>query len=360
MKTRIISLLLALCFSVVMPLFAQESVTVPSVVGLNVPQAAAELNRAGLRLGTQNAVAWDGASDLSVNTVSTQAIAAGSSATPGSVIDVEVLRSPNIAISYDDNDLIAINLTADSINITGLTFSAIGGTTASFAASRWAGTLDAGDCGQIWSISRNAPKDVEGCDSTHWLTTNKPQEHFWTAVNGVVSFSILDNSLERAICDAAPPSSQNQPLRCEAYIAGSDASTEVTPYIYYAYTTQTFAVINHSPDKWMPTGPTTILNYNPAIANPRAPVDVSDPKLYKDQTLVADIARLAPGQCLLLTSDSPTAAPPESCDLIAHRNLTSSVAFWLANFRIDSATDDDMRQCPAAVPDKTTICVLPR
>jgi hypothetical protein len=37
MKIRFISLLLALCFSVVVPLFAQESVTVPSVVGLNVP-----------------------------------------------------------------------------------------------------------------------------------------------------------------------------------------------------------------------------------------------------------------------------------------------------------------------------------
>lgn len=360
MKTKIVNLLLALCFSVVTPLFAQESVTVPNVVGLNVPRAAAELNRAGLRLGTQNAVAWDSMSGLSVNTVSIQAVAAGSPATPGSEIDVEVLRYPNIAISYDDNDLTAINLIADSINITGLTFSAIEGTTASFAASRWAGTLDAGDCGQIWSISRNAPKDVEGCASTHWLTTNKPQEHFWTAGNGVVRFSILDNGIERVVCAGAPSSSQNQPLRCEAYITGNDASSDVTPYIYYAYTPQSFAVINHSPDKWMPTGQTTIMNYNPAIANPGAPVDVSDPKLYKDQTIVADLARLAPGQCLLLTSDSPTPVLPESCDLIAHRELTSSVAFWLANFQIDSASDDEVRQCPAAVPDKTTICVMPR
>jgi hypothetical protein len=360
MKTRFIGLLLLAYLILVMPLFAQDTVIIPNVIGLNVPQAAAELNRAGLRLGSQSVMGWDAASSLSPNTISFQSIAAGSSIEAGATIDVTVLRSPNIALVYDDNDLTVINLTTATLNINGLAFTAVEGATASFAASRWAGTLNPSECSQIWSVSRNGPKDVAGCESTHWLTTNNSQEHFWTAVNGVVRFRIMDNGVERAGCDAAPSGSQDQPLRCEAYIAGSNESSEVTSYVYFAYTMQAFAVINRSPDKWMLTEQTTILNHNPGISIPNATVLVGDPTFFGNPSIVADITRLAPGQCLFLTSDNINAAQPEPCDMIARLDLTSSVAFWLANFQIDSAADDEQHQCPAAVSNATTICVMPR
>ncbi|HEX2908558.1 MAG TPA: hypothetical protein VHO69_16925, partial [Phototrophicaceae bacterium] len=85
-----------------------------------------------------------------------------------------------------------------------------------------------------------------------------------------------------------------------------------------------------------------------------------DPSLFGNPATAADLTQLAPHQCLLLTSDNSNAAPPEPCDVIAQLDLTSTVAFWLADFQIDSAADDEQRQCPAAVADKTTICVMPR
>lgn len=360
MKTGVIGLLLLVCLMLVMPISAQETVIVPNLIGLNVPQAAAELNRVGLRLGTQSVTGWNENAGVSPNTISNQSLIAGSSIASGTAVDVTVLRSPNVAFLYDDNDFTVINLTADTIPIDRLVFTAVEGTSASFVASQWAGTLGTAECGQIWSVSRNGPKDVEGCESTYWLTTNNVQEHFWTAVNGVTRFSIIDNGVERTVCDAAPTGSQDQPLRCEAYIAGSVASNEVTPYIYFAYTTQAFALINRSPDKWMITSQTTILNYNPAIAIPGAAVLIGDPTLFGNPTTVADITQLAAAQCLFLTSDNANAAPPEPCDMIARLDLRSDVAFWLADFQIDSFADDEMHHCPAALPDKITVCVLPR
>jgi hypothetical protein len=284
----------------------------------------------------------------------------GSSVEAGATLDVAVLRSPNVALIYDDNDLTVINITTDTLNITGLAFTSVEGTTASFAAARWAGILGTGECGQIWSVSRNEPKDVEGCDSTHWLTTNNLQEHFWTAVNGVIRFSITDNGVERVVCDAAPSGSQDRPLRCEAYVSGSDASNEATPYVYFAYTTQAFAFINKSSDKWMPTGQTAILSNNAGVSIPGAAVLVGDPLFFGNPSIVADITRLAPGQCLFLASDNSDAMLPEPCDMIARLDLSSGSSFWLTDFQIDSATDDELHQCPAAVPDKTIICVVPR
>ena len=361
MKSGFIGLLVVVCLTFwVLPLSAQDTVIVPNVTGLNAPQAAAELNRVGLRLGSQSVAQWNSASGFPANTISTQSIAAGSTVASGTTVDVTLLRSPNIALVYDDNDLTVINLTAGPLNISQLTFATVEGNSASFAAVRWAGTFDTGECGQIWSVSRTGPKDVEGCASTFWLSTNQAQAHFWTAVNGVVRFSILDNGCERSVCAAAPAGSQDQPLRCEAFVAADEAAGEVTPYVYFAYTTQAFAVINRSPDQWMLTAQTTILNYNPALTIPGLPVVLGDPTLFGSPAIAADISQLAPGQCLFLTSDNPNAALPEPCDALARLDLASSVAFWLADFQIDSATDDGQRQCPAAVPDKTTICIMPR
>jgi hypothetical protein len=337
-----------------------QDTTVPNIVGLGVPQAAAELNRAGLRLGVQTSIGWTEASGLVPNTISEQSVAPDGTTAAGTIIDVTVLRAPNIALVYDDNDLTVINLTDDDMNVSGLSFASTEGTAANFAASRWTGVFDGDDCGQIWSIGRNAPKEVEGCDLIHWLTTNKTEEHFWTTANGVVRFGVLDNGLERAVCAAAPANSQDQPLRCEAYIAGGTASSDLTQYVYYAYTMDAFVLVNPSPDKWMLTNQTMIFNYNPNIQIQGAEVPLGDPALFNHPATVANLSQLAPRQCLLLTSDNPTAAPPESCDVIAQLDLTANVAFWLADFQIEGATDDVRRQCPAAVAEKTTICVMPR
>lgn len=363
MKTVSAILLMLLCLNLGQRVSAQDSVTVPDLTGLNVPQAAAELNRVGLRLGTQEAIAWNADSGLSENTISGQSIDPGTETSPGTTIDVTVLRSPNVALQYKDTSLTVINLGSTTISLTNLAFATKVGEPTSFAGSRWspwAVTLEPGECAQVWTILRNGPEAVDGCvSSTYWLTTNNPQEHFWTQANGVEQFNIVENGIERAVCSATPTDTGDLPLRCEAYIPGVGESTDTTSYIYFVYTTQAFAVIDKSPDKWMPTAQTTIFNYNPSISVSGAPVPIGDPTLYGSPETVANIGQLAPNQCLLFTNDDPNAISPESCDVVAQLNIGTNLAFWLADFQVDTATDDVRRQCPAAVPGKITICVLP-
>jgi beta-lactam-binding protein with PASTA domain len=104
---------------------AQNAVQVPDLTGMNVPQAAAALNRVGLGLGSETGEAWTAASGLEQNRIKAQSIAAGQSAASGSTIDVTVLRSPNVALIYDDNNLTLINKTGGDLDLTGIIFNTL-------------------------------------------------------------------------------------------------------------------------------------------------------------------------------------------------------------------------------------------
>jgi hypothetical protein len=361
MKPISLVLLIVFCLSAALTLSAQET-TVPDLKGLNGPQAAAALNRVGLRLGVQSSIGWTEASGVAQNTIGGQSLEAGTSTAAGQAVDVTIMRSPNLGLIYDDNDLTAVNLTGSPLDVRNIVFTSKEGTPATFEAVSWRGVFDIGGCGQIWSVQRGAPKDTPGCDTSimNWLSTTKTNVHFWTATNGVVRFSIMDNGVERAVCDAADVGTQDAPLHCDAFISGGGDGSDVTPYIYLVYTTDAFAFLNKSPDKWMPTAQTTIINNNPKIAIPGAGVSIGDPVLFNTPDIVADIRQLAPGQCLFLTSDNANATPPEPCDPIARLDLTSDVAFWVAAFQIQSTNDTAKHECPAAVVEKMTICVVPR
>lgn len=341
------------------PAAAQEAqmVTVPDVTGLSVPAAAALLNTNGLRLGVQSVEGWTAESGLPQNAVSAQSVAAGTSVSYGTAVDVVVLSSPNTALIYDDNDLTVVNFSGGALDINGVSFSANAGAVL-FRASRWGSSLRAEGCGQVWSVGRSTPKDVEGCGSIQWLTTNNPAEHFWTALNGVAEFTVVQDGVTRATCPAAPAGTQ--PLRCEVYLAGGSTS-DAAPFVYFTYTMDRFVVMNPTSDQWMPLSQTPIFNFNPGITVAGAQVNLGDPALFGNPPIVADITRLAPGQCLLLTDGSPTtSAPPAPCSVIAQLNTTPQVAFWVAPFEIQSSSDGLRRGCPAATPDKLTICILPR
>lgn len=218
---------------------------------------------------------------------------------------------------------------------------------------------------QIWSISRGNPKDVAGCDSYLWRLTRNTAVHFWTQVNNVQSFSVIENGAERAICPAAPPNSQNSPTTCELYVAGggSAAGGDVAPFIYLAYTADAIAFINPTQDQWMLTSQTTLVNNNPHLAAPGATLVFGDPELLREEFRVGvgDVTRLAPQQCIMFTaSDATVSDPPETCLVIAQRPLDGSVAFWRAAFDVRSVTDGEQRGCPAASGTRLTLCILPR
>lgn len=341
----------------------ESNVTVPDVTGLNVPQAAAELNRSGLNLGVQTPA--ENAGDTTPNTVVSQVIEPGTSVAYGSAVDLTVVLPNNAQLIYDDNDLSLVNITTDEMRIPNLVFTSSEGTAATYPATTfWPASLRGGYCFQLWSVSRNEPKSLDECQGIdNWRTTNNPQYHFWTQSNGVIQFAVQENSIQRALCPAAPLNSQDSPTRCEFYLAGGGRGDDATAYIYFAYTGDAIAIINNSDDRWMPTNANTIYNYNPTISVPGAPLIFGDPNLLREEhrQSLGNIQQLAPGQCIMFTLASATVTEtPEPCTVIAQRPLGDEVAFWVANFEVESVIDGERRICPAPTPGRLTRCILRR
>jgi hypothetical protein len=231
---------------------------------------------------------------------------------------------------------------------------------AKFAASRWGGRVPGGSCTQIWSITRSSPKSMDACQSIErWLTTNNPGEHFWTAANGVSTFSILQDGTERATCTAAPVNSESRPTQCEFYLIPGGQSDNVA-YVYFAYTVDQLIILNQSPDQWMRLNRNIIHHRNPNTGVFAPSFEPGRPALFGDPEIVARIQRLAPGQCLLFKKASAGDTLPETCDVIATLSVPDEQAFWSFDFELQSVNDDRRRTCRAAAVDKLTLCILPR
>lgn len=340
---------------------AAQTAVVPDLTGLNIPQATAALNNVGLALGHQTSEPWTASASVPQNTISAQSVAAGQPATPGAAVDVTVLRSPNAAVKYDDNNLTLINNIGADLNLNGLVFTVADGTTpATFNATRWAGSLPADGCAQLWSVPRSSPQSVEGCAHiNHWLSTRNTAVHFWTALNGVSSFKIVQNGVERGACPAAPAGTSS--MSCDFYLP-ANAQEGVTPYIYFAYTTSRLVIHNRSKNQFMPLTDTPVFNNNPNLTSPGQQINLGDPTLYHLVNPVASVTQLAPDQCILFTNsaDPSSLDTPEPCHVIARLDINPQLIFWAADFDLTSVTDGRKRSCAGATEGKLTICIMPR
>jgi hypothetical protein len=331
-----------------------DDVTVPDVVGLNPPQAAAALNAVGLRLGEQTVNAWTASSEQEPGSISGQSIAAGEVVSPGTAVDIVIATTTAIRLIYDDNDLTLINNTGAPFDLTTVVFNGAEGNQ-QFAASRWTPVLPAGDCTQIWSVRRSGAKDIAECGSIVWQTTNDPADHFWTQTSGASAFNVVQNGTVVATCDAAPLNSQATPLTCEFVVVNATANNPLTQYVYFAYTPDRFTAVNGTSDRWM------VLN-GTQVQAPGIQQTIGDPALFGNQDIVGDVRYLAPGQCSLLTLSPLTdASPPQACDVIAQQALPAAQAFWTVPFEVVADTrPGETLSCPAATEDRMTICVMPR
>lgn len=336
-------------------IYAQDNTAVvPDVRGLTVPVAAAVLNRSGFFLGTQTNAAWTAAMAYLPNTVGEQSIAPGETAPRGVPVALTIFRPPNVTLIYDDNDITLINRAGVPLEIAGLVFTTVESITpASFEAISWRiRAIEANNCGQLWSVARSGEKPVEGCDVINWMSTNKPEFHFWTALNGVASFKVVQDGVDRAVCPAAQAGAE--PITCEFYLLAAALDPE-TPYLVFTYTVDRLVIFNRSSDRWMPLEGILVSS---TAGGP--PVAIGDPALYAPALIPGIINRLAPGQCLLFVSGGVTAAAPETCDVIARLDYPAGVGFWKTNFEVDGITTPEKYVCPAAMPAKRTICILPR
>lgn len=358
----VIRLLVALSCAAVLGLSAsaQGQVAVPDLTGLNVPAAAAQLNKLGLRLGEQNAQSWSPEAGVVENTIGAQSVAPGNNVEPGAAVDVTVLRTPNLRIIYDDNDITLVNLTAQAVDIGALRFETTEGTSASFDASRWSGELRANQCLQLWSLNRNGPKGLPECQAIqNWLTTVNSGNHFWTQSNGVRVFEVRQNSNVLNACTAADSSAQDRPITCDFYLPAGGMG-DVAEFVYFAYTTDTFAAINPTDNAWLRLNRTTITNPNANQGQLGASFRLGDPALFGNPDIVADISRLAPQQCLIVFDSALNAVtPPQPCDVIAQLGIPADQRFWLSDFELESR-DGRKFKCTGAVDGKRTICIMPR
>jgi hypothetical protein len=350
--SKIILMMLGMALFAVQVFAQEQTVVVPDVNGMSVPVATALLNKNGLRLGVENNQGWTAESGLPQNSINGQSIPAGESVAFGTAVDVNVLRSPNALVIYDDNDLTLVNNGGGDVNLTGITFAAADGSGAQLAGSRWGAALRAGQCVQVWSVGRNGPKGLAECATIqNWLVTTNAAEHFWTGAGGTTQFNVLQNGVPRATCAIANPG------RCEFFLSGVGAGSDATEYVYFAYTPDQLAVINQSTDQWMTLDGFYVIN-NFARG---APVFLGDPTLYtKIPPDVETVSRLAPGQCILYTNGSPGLDnPPQPCDVIARLDIGASVIFWGADFGVMSA-DGGEHSCPLPTAGRLTLCIMPR
>jgi hypothetical protein len=330
-----------------------EDTIVPDLTGMNVPQAAAVLNRIGLALGSEVPVPPAGAPE---DLISGQSTPPGTRVPFGSTIDVEIPRTPNVRLVYDDNDLTLVNLNDSDLTLSGIRFETVEGSNGSFNAERWSGMLRPRQCTQLWSISRNGPKQLPECRFIqNWLTTGNAGDHFWTSTSGARSFRVVQDDTERAVCPAAPPNSQDSPSECRFYVPTGGRS-DVTAYIYMAYETNRLAVLNNSADRWMPVNSVRVANRAPDPGPFGAEFRINA-ALFGRPDIVARVNRLAPKQCLLFTADG-TVDPPQPCDVIAVYAVEPEHRWWMSEF--DIVGDNGARTCAGATAGKLTICVMPR
>ena len=361
MKRILLLILLSFTLGMGLVVTAQDSnVVVPDVTGLNAPQAAAVLNQAGLALGNIANAEWDASAAVPSNTVGVQTPAAGDSVASGTAIDITMLRETNVRLIYDNNDITMINDSGVRLNLENLRFLTLESSVeARFRARRWAGQLRSGQCTQLWSVSRNGPKGMDECNFIqNWMTTNNPADHFWTAANGVQTFYIEDDGEELAVCQAAPPNSQDNPSSCSFYVAAT-GQNPVAQFVHLTYTTDQLVLYNSTDDAFMRGNKTHIINANPNRATLGDRFLLADTDVFGDPDTVANIRRLAPNQCLVYTSSAATDPPPEDCDVIATLELAPEQLFWSFDFQVQGI-DGKQRKCNAATPDKRTICLMPR
>ncbi len=326
----------------------EDRVTVPDVRRMTVAQAAAVLNRVGLRLGEQ--ISGGLGDSANANFISDQTPIAGAIVEPGSIVSVEVRRDINILILYDDNDLTIVNQSNDPISVDQVVLRSVGGRpNATFNAREWAvgweRTLRPRQCLQIWSVPRDGWNQLPECQFIQeWRSTTNAADHFWTGSNGATEFAIIQDGILRGMCPVGGPS-------CELYLAPGEVPIDTSEYVYFTYDANELLLINQSADRWLPAA---------AIQLGGSGLVLGDTALFEDD-VIGDVRLLAPGQCLQFYRSAPAteSEPLERCDVIASVELGRG-AFWENGFMFTASISGSARTCPSVIGDGRSICLVPR
>jgi hypothetical protein len=334
---------------------ASSPITVPDVVGLTVPEAAAVLHRAGLKLGPQTSVYR---LDQAHNTVIGQTPPADASAEPLSEVGIEVVIQTNIEIVYDNNDITVINLTGTTLNGGRMRFEAIDSGLPSppaFSFNEVADlrvSVDDDQCLQFWSISEGMGQPADGCARglDGWFASILTERHFWTRASEAATFRFWYG--DQPVGDCPTMRDLRGKQRCPMRLALDPDEGDTAEYLYFVYSADQLIVKNASARRWMAVDGVTF-----------GGIDLGDFARIPRETFVGSERRLAPGECILLTAASISTGEPiqddlsVECFVIARGELSDVDLFWRRGFALGDAAS-----CPPppATNAARSICLVPR
>jgi hypothetical protein len=256
---------------------------------------------------------------------------------------------------YDDNDITLVNQSGAPVDSTQVVFLS---SNTRFNGSRWGGQMIApGDCVQLWSVGRSSGKGLDQCGEVKpWITSNDTTEHFWTGPNQDDTFTVLQNGAPRGECPKSRVA--GEVLSCPFNWAANDDNDGYTPYIYLIYTPTQFQIWNNSKDEWMPLRGIQ-LESETKSSGPLVPRDRT--RFDNHESILADLGRLAPNQCIYYTSASANGSKLlQACDEVARVSLPAEGYVWTADFDVLSNSLAAPATCPAAEAGRLTVCIVPR
>lgn len=338
--------LLTLCLSLLIfiPALAQEETpepTVADIIGLNVPQAEALLNRLEYRLNPM--LLADFAGEAQVNTVIDYEIA------DDNRVIVTVAREANIELVWDITDYLEtavflgamdgdelftmVNLSDENIALQNIQI-------ADFSVSAWGRFLRAGQCAQAWTFEENDGLRLPDCGGVQGgiLNLMDTSQQFW---RNDAQFTVTQNGVHRATC-------QQSVGTCRLWLSPTSIAEDIAPYIYLIYDDEQWIVYNNSASQWMDLSQ-IVLNDLPNLSDAR----------NWDTVTIADLDRLAPNQCVRFARN-PSQASLISCDEIAVQQVNADAIFWAETFTLtDSLNGDSTRNCPSSIGERT-VCLRQR
>jgi hypothetical protein len=341
-------LLVVLCF-LAFPAWGQEDSqtevpTMPNLSGLSVAQAHALLYERGLQLEPLITVTNTGTGQA--NTIIDQSLAPGEAFSVGDLISVTVLREYNLELiwnteDYTDQAFTIVNLTESIINMEQLVF-------VKADASRRVDTrllpnvLREKQCVQLWTFDEELGYRLPECAFLQGggvLSVSNEAEQFW---RGEGSFYVLQEDLRRAECQISAG-------RCQIWVSPGAISEEFSPYIFLLYNQHELIIHNRSEREWLPLNELA-LNANPPLNDVRE----WDTVIFREA-----LPFLAPNHCVRFSDG--TASALVDCVEVASRQMEASELFWQRPFTVQSLHNGETsKNCPAAVGDEPTICLLMR
>ncbi len=339
---RLTGVALALALASVVRVGAQQdTVRVPDLIGLSAPQAARGTADARLLFAGETSAAWSTGAAVQPNLVASQQPAPGEMVQAGSPVKVTVLRVFNVALSYDADNLFLINVSAQPLDLTGVSFeSGDGASLRQFRTPNLGIRLASKNCIRLSAGRPKTNSKPADCTSVGWSNAIVLQKQlFWTGEN----FRILRNGDGIATCSISAG-------RCDLMLPQSD-DPERSPYLSFAYRT-TYLTIRNSSERWMGLAGVEAIGWSGKRFRfddfqHMAPGDVP----WADK-------RLGPGQCIVYSQLDPGALPPYDCQVVGYVKIPAGMPFWSTGFTVISPTGRRSPTCAAPSRSLLSLCLV--